>query len=249
MVVGLGDDPRLEAGGDAGAGDERMARGGARRVDPRLVRELGQLERGFRGRAVRARQDEVDRVVEEMDELDRTGGAQRYEVVLPEDRDVDLAPAQARQPDARVGLEDVRVESVLRDGLGDDRGGRAGEGGDADRRLRSTRERLGLGLRLRELRQDLLGPLDEQEPRGCEMHAAAAALEQLVPELALERAQLLGDGGRRERERLGGGSDRAVKSHLAQRSQSPDVEHQFCLTIRQATRAGAETRPAGTVRR
>ena len=59
-----------------------------------------------------------------------------------------------------------------------------------------------------------------------EADAARAALHERRAGLALERGDLLRDGGLRERQRLGGGGERAAHGDLAEHTHAADVEHQ-----------------------
>ena len=59
--------------------------------------------------------------------------------------------------------------------------------------------------------------------------AARAALDEHGAGLALERGDLLGDGGLGEGERLGRGGERAPEGDLAQHAHAADVEHQCIL--------------------
>ena len=56
-------------------------------------------------------------------------------------------------------------------------------------------------------------------------HAAAGALEQAHAGLALEHRELLGDGARRELERVGDRGDRAALVELLQQAQASELEH------------------------
>ena len=88
-----------------------------------------------------------------------------------------------------------------------------------------------------ELAQHGLRVGDELGAGGREPARAAAALEQLDAGLALERGELLGDGGRRVAERVGGGRDRAAGGELAQDAEAADVEHSEAqLTLRARNR-------------
>jgi hypothetical protein len=97
----------------------------------------------------------------------------------------------------------------------------------------ATRTRPGhLARRAREVGLGRLEPGDHRvgvghEPpaRLRELHAAADALDQPYARVALERRQLLGDGGRRVGQRLGDRGDRAPRGQLAQQSQAADVQH------------------------
>ncbi len=62
-----------------------------------------------------------------------------------------------------------------------------------------------------------------------EAHAARAALDEDGPGLALERGDLLGDGGLGEGEGLGGGGEGALERDLAEDAHAADVEHQSSL--------------------
>ena len=79
----------------------------------------------------------------------------------------------------------------------------------------------------RELRLRAAGPLeqrlgvaDEHERGIGQADAAAGALEQRHARLALEHRQLLGDGGRRELQRVGDRGDRAARLQLVQQAQA-----------------------------
>ena len=71
-----------------------------------------------------------------------------------------------------------------------------------------------------------LGVAHDRLARVGEPHAARAALDEHGAGLALERGDLLGDGGLREGERVGGGGERAPEGDLAQDAHAADVEHQ-----------------------
>ena len=69
----------------------------------------------------------------------------------------------------------------------------------------------------------------ERAPRVGQADAAHAALDERRPGLALERGDLLRDGGLGERERLRGGGERAALGDLAQDSHAANVKHQQSL--------------------
>ena len=67
----------------------------------------------------------------------------------------------------------------------------------------------------------------EQDPRrGGQAHAAPVRLQQRLADLALQRRQLLGHGGRRQMQRIGGRGDRSAVGELAQRAQAAQVDHE-----------------------
>jgi len=82
------------------------------------------------------------------------------------------------------------------------------------------------------LREHHVGVLDEHVRRAGQPHAAAVALDHRLADLALERGELLRDGGRREVERVGGGSERPVLGDLAQDTQAAGIDHAGNLTDR-----------------
>ena len=90
-------------------------------------------------------------------------------------------------------------------------------------------DRLQLGLGLGEPGEDPLGVADDGLAGVGEPHAARAALDEHGAGLALERGDLLGDGGLGEGERLGCGGERAPEGDLAQHAHAADVEHQCIL--------------------
>jgi hypothetical protein len=90
-------------------------------------------------------------------------------------------------------------------------------------------DRLQLGLGLGEARQDLVGVPHDRLARLGQPHAARAALHEHRAGLALERRDLLRDRRLRERERLGGGGERAAQRDLAEDSHTTDVKHQWDL--------------------
>ena len=71
--------------------------------------------------------------------------------------------------------------------------------------------------------------LDERAARVGQPDAACAALDEPRPGLALERGDLLGDGGLRVGQRLGGGGEGATGRDLAQDPHAADVEHEAQL--------------------
>ena len=90
-------------------------------------------------------------------------------------------------------------------------------------------DRLELGLGLGELGEDPLGVAHDRLAGVGQPHPARAALDEHGAGLALERGDLLGDGGLRERERVGGGGERAAEGDFAEDAHAADVEHQCNL--------------------
>ena len=160
-----------------------------------------------RGSSVRLREDEA-------------GVARaRGEGVLVHDREVELGEPQ--RGEAVSGLEVVDgelegrvVSSQRRDRRGHERLGRGLERGHAQAAGDDAREPGQVRLGDLELRQHRLGVGDERARGVGQPDAAAVALEQRDPDLALERGELLRDRRRRERERLGGRRDRPAGGEL-----------------------------------
>ena len=80
-----------------------------------------------------------------------------------------------------------------------------------------------------QLLQHGLGVPDQVLPGRGEHHPAAAALEQRQACFPLQHAELLGHRGRRERQGLGHGGDRAAVGQFAQQPQAADIKHQLSL--------------------
>ena len=76
---------------------------------------------------------------------------------------------------------------------------------------------------------DHVGVLEQQLAGGRERQAARAALEQPRAGLLLERRDLLGDRGLRQRERLGRARERAEPRDLAEREHAARVDHRHSL--------------------
>ena len=75
--------------------------------------------------------------------------------------------------------------------------------------------------------QQLAGAGRERPPRVGQLEPPPGPAEQRHAALALELGELLGHGGRRERERVGGARDRALGGELAQDGQAARIEHQL----------------------
>jgi hypothetical protein len=63
-------------------------------------------------------------------------------------------------------------------------------------------------------------------------HAAAVALDHRLADLALERGELLGDGGRRQVQRVGGRGQRPLLGDLPEHAEAAGVDHAEILTER-----------------
>jgi hypothetical protein len=113
--------------------------------------------------------------------------------------DVDVRPLLPQPRDRRRNHADFQRVAVGRRQLGD--------------LLVGLREPVGDGVGVGQKQRAGLGGL----------RPAGAALEQPHAELALERADLLGDRGLRERQLLAGARERALARDLAERQQPPRV--------------------------
>ena len=182
------------------------------------------------------RHREQQRVAAQIHVLERRVARARRVVVLLGDHEVHVAEAQCGQRRLRVGLDDLALELGVallerpqrRD---HERVGARLERGHAHAARHTARRLREVGLRLLEPRDHRVR-VDHQPAAGLrELHAAADALEQLDPGVALERRELLGDGRRRVGERLGHRGDRAPRRELAQHPEPADVEHVAELTV------------------
>ena len=158
------------------------------------------------------------------------------EAALLGDHDVELAAPQRRDRLRRVHQRRARPARPGRRCRNADtaRGTivPAAVANEASRSLpRASRGDLGqLGLRVRELGQDPLGVAHQRLAGGRELDALGLALDQLDAGLRLQARDLLGHGGLRVGERLGGGRERAAQRHLAQDLQQAEIIHKVSLS-------------------
>ena len=180
------------------------------------------------------RECEVERVVEQVDALDRAVVGRLDRVGAERQRELELAALQAR--DGVVGLGERERQLDRRVALLERRDRerhqrRAGrlEGRHPQAPAAQAGDRLELRLRLGEVAEDRVGVAHERAARVGEPDAAHAALDERGARLALQRGDLLRDRRLRERERLGGGREGAMLRDLAEHPHAADVEHQRSL--------------------
>ena len=216
----------LEAGGAADPGHHvGVARPGA------PARPVGVAQRGERDRPaagggrVVARQRQQQLVRLELHAVQPRQARPRGVLVLLGDGHVEPAAGEQRQRLLRLDLGQLHPHARVRGGEPLQRGHgerlRGGlEGGDAHRAAHVRGLRGQLGLDLLEPGQQLVGARGERASRVGQLEPPADLAEQRHARLPLELRKLLGDGGRREGERLGGRRDRAAARELAQHGQA-----------------------------
>ena len=171
---------------------------------------------------------QVQRVVEELDDMERGSELARHVREALGDDDVELAQAQQRDAVLRLGVADVDVQARV----GEHRRGHPRQHGAGERRERRDAQgagdlggrRVQVGLGALELGEHRVGVGDERPAGIGQREPPSLALEQHHAGLALQRRELLGDGRRRERQRLGGRGDGAALGELAQDPEALDVE-------------------------
>ena len=193
---------------------------------------------------------DVHRVVEEMDELDVAGSARRRRELAgaigptPEgvvgDREVKVAGAELWNRLDGIGHRDAELDRRVTVAVGgdrerDDRRGGRRERGQTERPALQALERLELELGVDQAGEDRLGAVDQELPRVGEHDPLGDAPDEQHPRLGLERRDLPGDGGLRVAERVSGGGEGTLPSHLAEHSQTPRVEHYLGLYQAQQT--------------
>ena len=177
---------------------------------------------------------EVERVVDQVHVLDRVAGRDRDVVGVEGERDLQLTALELGQRVHRLGQRERQLDGGVAPAEGGDRQRhqrRAGglERGHAQAAAAQPCDRLELRLGLGQAAEDRLGVADERAPRVGEADAAHAALDERRPGLALERGDLLRDGGLGEGQRLRGGGERAAPGDLAQDPHAAHVKHQQSL--------------------
>ena len=100
------------------------------------------------------------------------------------------------------------------------------ERGQAQPAAAQAGDRLQLGLGLAEAGEDRVGVADERLAGLGQPDSARVALDERAAGLALERGDLLRDGGLREGEGLGGGRERAADGDLPEHPHAANVKHQ-----------------------
>jgi len=142
---------------------------------------------------------ELDRIVEELDDLD---ALHRPRVEVDDEREVERAVAKPLHALARVRLLHAELDPGVTDAEGVDRlrqhvGSRRGEASHAQAPALELGELRQRGLCGVESGQDRGGVLDQRVAGFGEHHAAGAALQERCAGLTLERGDLLRDGRRR----------------------------------------------------
>ena len=186
-----------------------------------------------------ARQRDVHRVLDQVVELDAAVEAIPFglgEVVeLEHDRHLELSGAQHLDRVLGLLLDEGQLDVgvALRE-AGDRRrqhgcpGG--GERGEPDPAAAHAGDGVELGLGGGEPREHDLGVIDQRAAGVGEEDAPAGAVDERGAGRLLERGDLLGDGGLRVRERLGGRGEGAVLGHRLEHPQLLDIEHNHSLS-------------------
>ena len=174
------------------------------------------------------------RVVEQVHALDPVVLGDADAVGAERERELELAALELRERVGGLGERERQLDrgvALLEGGDRERHQRRADrlEGGHAQAPAAQAGDRLELRLRLGEAAEDRVGVADERAARVGEPDAAHAALDERRAGLALERGDLLRDGGLRERERVGGGGERAVLGDLPEDPHAAHVEHQRSL--------------------
>ena len=156
--------------------------------------------------------------------------ARRLARELEQQREVELAGAQARDDRLRLALGERQLDVGIggaerRDRQGDQRRSGGREGGDAQAPSAQPRDRRERRLGGVQAREDALGVAHERLPGGRQRDAARMALEQRHAGFALERGDLLGDRGLGVGQRLGGRRERAAVGDLLQNPQPTHAKH------------------------
>jgi hypothetical protein len=205
-------------------------------ADPGLVDEVGEPEPLTRGEAMVGGEQDADTILEERDQLDLVGHRLGLEVVLADDRHVELSPREAPQRGAPIDerIDDhelgmAATESGARLGREVDQ---RGEEGAEPHAAAAQPDQLGhLLLGERQAREDRVGVIGEQLPGLRGVHSLARAGDELGPDLALQQRDLPGDGGLGERQLAARRGERAERHHGAQGRELGQVQAGPCAEL------------------
>ena len=232
-LVRLMADVRLEAAVlVADAPDERGHPAARVAGRPRLAGEGAERDRiAPRRQRMGARQGDAERLGEEVLALEaRPARVRRARPLVGED-EVERVGAQRLEGGLGLGLDEPHPDAGMALAQRVHRGqeepqARRLERADADHALDRARGGGGeVGLGALGAREQALGVRGEHDRRVGEPHAPAGGLEQRGAGLALEDAQLLGDGRRAVGQRVGDGADRAEPVELVKEAEAAEVEH------------------------
>ena len=158
------------------------------------------------------------------------GNGERRVDPIGRDGEIEIAARHHRQRVPRLHLQQLDRELRMR---GCERRQRRrhqaarGRGNRRQRQLPDDRAAMGLdvGLGLGHDRHDAIGVLDQQHRRVGEAHAAPVALDQPLPQLRLQLADLLRHRRGRHRQHLRGRAHRPVGGDGVKHAQPLEIQH------------------------
>ena len=234
-IGGAGDHAGHETSASAGPLDHLGAAGAAARRQERQAGQATQGQRFRRRQRVVSADGHADGIAEQLAALEERVEGAGQQVILVADGHVDVAAQDRGQRFLRLHLGQAEVH--LRRGSGQRRpggrhesggGGREGGHGDLTGYLVAQRGQVGFGRV--QLGQQGVGVGDQDDGSRGEADPPALAFGEPHPDLALERGELLGDGGRRVAERGRGRRDRAVRADRVQHPKPTDIKHEAELS-------------------
>ncbi len=210
---------------------ELPARGLAAPAEPRLVGEVGDLDRTASGETVVRRQRQVHPFVDDRAHRDVGVGRERVQLEVVEDGHVVAAAAQGRQRLLGLGLGQAEADPGMGlteppDRPGDDRGAGAGEADEPELAGLEPRHRRQLALGLFEARHRRPCVGDEDGAGVGQDRAPAQPQDERLADLGLEGGDLLADRGLGDVELLGGSGERAVLGDGPEDAKSLQIQHE-----------------------
>ena len=197
---------------------------------PFLVGEVHQVHGLPPGQPVPGGQRHVRRVVQEMGPLQAPRHGRPLVAPVQDDREVRVAAQHRAHPRLGLQLRGAHAEFGMAGAQGGERAGNEPAGRRREGRephLAHDPAALGLDVGLGELDlgEDPGGVLGEQQSGVGEAHAPAVLGEQLLPHLALQLGQLLGDGRGGDVQPVGGTAHRAVPRDGVEGPQALQIQH------------------------
>jgi len=218
-----------EAGGDTGRRRHLPARPPFRADDPGFGREIAEIDVRLVRQAVTLRQHHAHGIAKQVASLMAGVAVMRRAAVIDGDHDIQLAGVEEGEGVRRLDLaHDDRESGVIKaeagKGGGDDGRDRRREGSDRHPARGGVVEGREIGARAFQRRVDHHRVFEKDQGLRRQTDATTGGGEQRHADLPRQIRDLLGNGGRGETQRLGGGGDGLALAQFAENAQTANVD-------------------------